>query len=108
MEFEIPGTEPPANVELDRERHLSLTWSNGQTATFALETLRTRCPCAQCRGLRSQGRLAYPTAGAPEPLRAMSAELIGNWGIQIVWNDGHDTGIHAWGVLAEWASADDD
>lgn len=103
MEFEIPEGEPPVDVELDRERHLKLVWANGTSATFALETLRSDCPCAQCRGLRMQGKLAYDPTRAPQPLTAQHAELVGNWGITIRWNDGHDTGIHAWAVLQSWA-----
>lgn len=103
MEFEIPASEPPVEVELDRARHLRLRWSDGHTATFALETLRTGCPCAQCRGLREQGLPAYRPETARTPLAAVDAELMGNWGILVRWNDGHDTGIYAWGLLAEWA-----
>ena len=103
MEFEIPHIDPPHDLELDREHHLKLTWENGRVATFALEPLRTNCPCAACRGLREQGKPAYPTPGAPQPLTAVNAELVGNWGITIAWNDGHDTGIFAWGMLSEWA-----
>ncbi len=99
MEFEIPVAAPPIEVELDRQRHLKLTWDDGTVSTFALETLRGECPCAQCRGLRTQGKLAYSTETAPQPLAAIHAELVGNWGITIHWNDGHDTGIHAWSVL---------
>lgn len=104
MEFEIPAGEPPTDLELDRARHLRLTWSDGRTTTFALETLRHGCPCAQCRGLRDQGRPVYPLAGAPEPLAALTAELVGNWGLLIRWNDGHETGIFSWGLLQQWAS----
>ena len=31
-----------------------------------------------------------------------SAELVGAWGIQIHWNDGHETGIYAWSMLRVW------
>jgi DUF971 family protein len=40
-------------------------------------------------------------------LEAVDAELVGNWGILIRWNDGHGTGIYAWGLLAEWATTTD-
>ena len=106
VEFDIPVTEPPADIELDRARHLRVHWTDGRTSTFALETLRTGCPCAQCRGLREQGRAVAPLPGAPDPLAAVGAELVGNWGILIRWNDGHETGIFAWGLLDEWSRAD--
>ena len=37
-----------------------------------------------------------------EPLRAEGAELVGAWGMQIHWNDGHETGIYAWSMLRAW------
>ncbi len=108
MEFEIPAVTPPEDVELDRERHLRLQWADGRTATFALDTLRAGCPCAQCRSLREQGRPVPPPrmAGAA-PLEARGAELVGNWGVTIHWNDGHDTGIFSWSMLAAWANDTD-
>jgi DUF971 family protein len=106
VSLELPEVEPPRSIELDREQHLRLVWADGTTTTFTLETLRTRCPCATCRGLRDQGGPAYPGPHAPEPLRAVDAELVGNWGLLIRWNDGHDTGIYAWSVLARWAAGD--
>jgi DUF971 family protein len=101
-EFAIPEVPPPVAIELDREQHLRLEWPDGRTATFDLESLRTRCPCATCRGLREQGQPVYPGPHAPQPLRAADAELVGNWGILIRWNDGHDTGIYSWTLLAAW------
>jgi DUF971 family protein len=107
VEFEIPHAEAPAAIELEREQHLRLQWADGRITTFALETLRRRCPCAQCRGLRDQGKVAYPGPHSPQPLRAVDAELVGNWGLLIRWNDGHETGIFSWSVLSSWADDPD-
>ena len=103
MELEIPETDPPTAIELDREHHLRLDWPDGTHSTFAIETLRLRCPCAQCRGLREQGQAVYPGLHAPQPLAAVDAELVGNWGLLIRWNDGHSTGIFAWSFLRSLA-----
>lgn len=107
MSLEIPDAEPPEGVELDRERHLRLQWPDGTQATFLLETLRANCPCAECRGLREQGRPVWPRPDGPLGLRAERAELVGNWGISIRWSDGHGAGIFAWGILRAWAGLDD-
>jgi DUF971 family protein len=104
VELEIPEVDPPTAIELDREHHLRLTWPDGRVTTFALETLRVRCPCATCRGRREQRLPVYPGPHAPQPLRAVDAELVGNWGLLIRWNDGHDTGIYAWSILAGWSA----
>jgi DUF971 family protein len=100
MEFEIPATAPPEDVELDRARHLRLRWADGQVTTFLLDTLRAACPCAQCRSRRDLGQpVPPPRAPNAPPLEARSAELVGNWGIQFHWSDGHDTGIFSWSLL---------
>ena len=43
--------------------------------------------------LKSSGS---PGAG---PLRAISAELVGNYALRIVFSDGHKTGIYSWRYL---------
>jgi DUF971 family protein len=103
---DLPEAPSPLEVELDRAGGLTLTWPDRGTDRFDLEELRINCPCAGCRGRREQGLDAWPTPGAPQPLRAESAELVGAWGIQIRWNDGHETGIYAWSMLRAWREPD--
>jgi DUF971 family protein len=106
--MDLPEAEPPIEVELDRTVGLTLRWPDGTVARFALEDLRQNCPCAECRGKREQGLPIWPTPGAPQPLEATGAELVGGWGLSIRWNDGHETGIYAWSILRAWAGLDAD
>ena len=80
-----------------------MRWADGTETVFGLEELRVNCPCAECRGVREQGEPAWPPPGAPQPLAATGAELVGAWGISLRWNDRHETGIYAWGLLRNWA-----
>lgn len=108
MGLDIPDAEPPVAIDLVRDASLTLRWGDGTTATFALDTLRANCPCAQCRSERDRGLVPWPKARlVDERLSAVDAELVGNWGLQITWHDGHSTGIFAWGVLRAWAGLDD-
>jgi DUF971 family protein len=100
---DLPEAPPPASVELDRERALTVRWDDGTVASFGLEDLRRNCPCAECRGRRERGLPVWPAPGAPQPLRATGADLVGSWGVTIRWNDGHDTGIYSWGILRAWS-----
>ena len=84
---------------------MTVTWDDGHVRRFGLEELRVNCLCAQCRGLREQGQPAWPGAGAPAVLRIESAQEVGNWGLNLHWNDGHTTGIYTWEILRTW---DDD
>jgi DUF971 family protein len=102
MSLELPDAEPPTNVELDRAVGLRLHWPDGTVCEFTLDELRRNCPCATCRGQREQGRVPGPGPGTTVALAALDAELIGRFGMQIRWNDGHDTGIYAWSLLRAW------
>ncbi len=107
MPPDIPDADAPVAVELDRTSGLTVRWPDGAVARFELEDLRRNCTCAECRVRRDQGLDAWPGPNAPRPLAAIDAKLVGGWGLQIRWNDGHETGIYAWSVLRAWAQLDD-
>lgn len=92
----------PTGVDVDRAQGVTLTWPDGTTNTYGLEELRVNCPCAECRGLRERDLAVWPKPTSPQPLRIEDAELIGAWGITLIWNDGHSTGIFSWEVLRAW------
>jgi DUF971 family protein len=103
---DVPEAPPPTTVELDREQgELRLEWPDGRRMRFVLDDLRRACPCAECRGRRERGLPVGPAPG--QSIAAVGAELVGAWGMQIEWSDGHATGIYAWGVLRAWAGFDD-
>jgi DUF971 family protein len=92
----------PADVEVNREHGVTIEWDDGHVSGFGLEELRLNCLCAECRGLRERDGVVWPRAGAPEPLRIETAELVGGYGMSVVWNDGHGTGIYSWETLRAW------
>jgi DUF971 family protein len=76
---------------------LAIEWSDGVHTFVAWRTLRKQCPCASCNEARPQPADPFKVlsetevaAGAPEPVRMVPR---GHYAYQIVWNDGHDTGI---------------
>jgi len=96
--MDLPDAEAPTSVELDRDVGLTLQWPDGSTSHFTVDELRRNCPCAECRGVREQGRIP----GTPG-VTAVDAELVGGWGLSIRWSDGHATGIYAWSILRAWS-----
>jgi DUF971 family protein len=102
---ELPPAEP-VTVDVERERGVTITWDDGHVSRFDAEDLRISCQCAECRGLREAGGVAWPGAGAPRPLRIESARQVGNWGLNLHWNDGHTTGIYTWELLRAWCPCD--
>ena len=97
------GTPEPVDVEVDREHGLTLVWPDGHTSRYGLADLRAGCPCAHCRTLRTAGRPSWPTSpGTADQLRVEGAEFAGSYGLQLRWNDGHQTGIFTWELLRRW------
>jgi len=92
----------PSTIDVERDRSVTIAWTDGHLSRYDLEDLRTNCPCARCRGLRQTGGVAWPVPGAPASLRIESAEQVGNWGLNLHWNDTHTTGIYTWEALRSW------
>lgn len=86
-----------------------MTWPGGATSHYPLTLLRRLSPSAETRELREQ-LARNPLTVLPHrpadsgPLRARSAELVGNYALRIHFSDGHSTGIYSWSYLREIAS----
>jgi DUF971 family protein len=98
----------PADVDIVRDRAVTVTFEDGTVCEFPVAALRAACPCAACRGMRERGQIAWPPAGAPvgaAEIAVRDAQLSGAWGLSIDWTDGHSTGIYAWSTLRRWWDA---
>lgn len=97
-------SEPLRPLSIKREGDsLAIEWSDGVRGAITFRQLRDACPCASCNEKRQQPpnplhvlSEAELRAGAPAPV-AMPAR--GAYAYQIVWNDGHDTGIYTLDLL---------
>jgi DUF971 family protein len=92
----------PADIDIVRDRAVTITFEDGVVCEFPVEALRSGCPCATCRGMRERGEVAWPRPGQSATITIVNAELSGAWGLSIDWSDGHSTGIYAWSVLRRW------
>ena len=93
----------PVDITVKRDESVTVTFSDGLVASFDLASLRTNCPCAQCRGRRSQGLEAWTPDAQVAPLAIVDAGLHGAWGLTFEWNDGHGAGIFPFEALRRWA-----
>ncbi len=77
-----------------QDGHVVVRWHDGAEDRLGFEYLRNHCPCATCvdewSGKRRSLTLLLPTSFAPAKLVP-----VGNYGVQIHWNDGHQTGIYS-------------
>jgi prepilin-type processing-associated H-X9-DG protein len=96
----------PRLIDVARDEGVTITFHDGHVARFGLARLRAACPCAECRGRRERGEPAWPRSGSPARLRIEDAHRHGAWGILLVWNDGHATGIFPFRSLRDWDEGD--
>lgn len=103
-------SDAPRHIDLKKDRGLSIEWADGRCSYYSIVYLRRMSPSAEARQLREEMArnpltvLPSRPAGAggtAGPLRAETAELVGNYAIRIRFSDGHDTGIYSWGYLRE-------
>jgi DUF971 family protein len=80
---------------------LALDWDDNHKGAISLQTLRDQCPCAECRGetilLKTYSPVERPHL--PGRYNIVGIKPVGNYAIQIYWEDKHGTGIYTWEYL---------
>jgi DUF971 family protein len=80
---------------------LALRWTDGLESYLPLEFLRKRCPCALCAGETDllgnvyKGKMDL----APASFQLKRCTVVGGYGIQPEWSDGHSSGIYSFSYL---------
>ncbi|RYF11426.1 MAG: DUF971 domain-containing protein [Deltaproteobacteria bacterium] len=70
-----------------------IRWEDGHTSLYPLWYLRGLCPCASCQG--HGGEVGFVEDAA----RLGEVDEVGNYGLRLVWNDTHKTGIYDFNYL---------
>lgn len=99
----MPDLKP---ITLRREGDgLAIDWSDGVKTLATWQVLRKGCPCASCNEERAKPADPFKllsekelAAGSPQPSKMTPR---GHYAYQIVWNDGHDTGIYTLELLRQ-------
>src|SRR5882672_3850393 len=122
MPIPIDSRKKPASVKVHvtSGAGIDITWSDGHASHYDFPYLREKCPCAMCNDERQKReerrendeRLKKENPhGAPPPLSspalpmfkpklsAKAAHAVGNYALQIDFNDGHTTGIYSFDYL---------
>ena len=90
------------SVEIaDEGRALVVLWNEGRRRSLSAEFLWAQCPSAAGRVRRLRGGHRSP----PAALAIVRAAVIGTYGVNIAFSDGHNRGIYPWSYLAELAEA---
>jgi DUF971 family protein len=82
----------PESLELTDGNILQIQWDDGHTSRHRLDVLRSMCPCAQCQGHHPSQSLNLKPDQFSE-IRIVDLAPVGNYAYNIVWSDGHNTGI---------------
>ncbi len=92
-------TELPLPERIHRDDHqLVVTWSSRHVSVLPARQLRWDCQCAACRD-EMTGALLLREQDVEPDVAIRSVRLVGAYGIQIVWSDGHDAGIYPYDLL---------
>jgi ATP-binding protein involved in chromosome partitioning len=70
-----------------------IVWDEGDEDLWTARELRIKCVCANCQSEATGERLLDP-AKVPQELTVKAMTLIGNYGLNIHFSDGHTTGIY--------------
>jgi len=97
----MDGTTPqPTEIKLhQKSRVLEISFSDGKTFELPCEFLRVYSPSAEVRG-HGPGQEVLQ-AGKKE-VGITHIEPVGTYAIQLVFSDGHDTGIYSWDLLYQY------
>jgi DUF971 family protein len=94
----------PKTIKLKDKSSLEIIWEDESTSKIALKYLRDECPCATCKGetvLLKTYRPPVKKMMTPEMYLIKNIEVVGEYAIQITWQDGHNTGIYTYEYLQE-------
>lgn len=95
--------ETIAKPEIDFDsQEITISWSGGDTITVNNFALRASCQCALCIQEMTGEALLDPASIQPD-IAAREAHTVGNYAIQVTWNDGHSSGLFSYPHLRKVA-----
>lgn len=93
-------SKPTKVVVVESKDCLLIAYSDGQEYNLPAEFLRVYSPSAEVRG---HGEGNETLQFGKREVKISSLEQAGNYALQIVFNDGHDSGIYSWEYLQQLA-----
>ena len=92
----------PKIIKLKDKSSLEIIWEDESSSSIGLKYLRDECPCATCKGETVLLKTFRPPAKkmiSPEMYLIKNIETVGEYAVQITWEDGHNTGIYTYDYL---------
>lgn len=89
----------PRQVRSDG-RSFMIEWSDGAISRIDYHALRLGCPCAMCVD-EWTGERRVSAGEIPEDIDLVEVKPVGRYALNLVWSDGHATGIYTFDRLRE-------
>lgn len=87
----------PSNIALHtRSRELELAYPAGENYRLSCEYLRVHSPSAEVKG---HGPGQEVLQAGKQNVAITTIRPVGNYALQLVFDDGHDTGLYSWDYL---------
>lgn len=99
-----PMSSPTKVIVREAKDALLIEYSDGQAYTLPAEFLRVYSPSAEVRG---HGTGNETLQFGKRNVTIASLVKAGNYALQIVFSDGHDSGIYSWQYLQELGETQD-
>ncbi|MGX7005460.1 gamma-butyrobetaine hydroxylase-like domain-containing protein [Caballeronia sp. KNU42] len=96
---------PTGIVVHSKTRALELQYANDQTYRIPFELLRVYSPSAEVQG-HGPGQETLQTGKRDVLIQAI--EPVGHYALQLVFSDGHNTGLYSWDILHDLAVRQDE
>jgi len=90
----------PTGIKLHKKsRYLEILYPNGDVFNLPCEYLRVFSPAAEEKVLRSRGSVVK----GKKDVNISAINPVGSYALQIIFDDGHETGIYSWARLYDMA-----
>jgi len=88
----------PTRISRSGETELTITWDDGHSSVYPFQLLRDNCPCATCNEYSDAHSSLLPLYKEGK-YSLTGVKQVGQYAVQITWQDGHDTGIYTYEIL---------
>ena len=96
----------PLTIHYNKEKKkLTIDYDNGSTFTYAAEFLRVESPSAEVKGHGIEEKKIIP---GRSQVGIIKIEPVGNYAVQIYFDDMHNTGIYSWSYLYDLGKRKDE
>lgn len=83
----------PTAIGQEGPRTLAVTWADGHQSRYDVRALRLACGCAECID-EWTGAERLDEDAVPADVHPLRVAPVGRYAVQIVWSDGHESGIY--------------